>query len=109
MARKLGQEKLKTYAESIIHRVEKTYESLKSIKGFKGVFKVAPTVVKHVKDLGDTLGLAGSQKKEVAVEVILQLLEGKLPWWAPRWLVGMIISHAIEVAYREMKKRFGKK
>lgn len=92
---------IKAIAAKTVTEVRAAAESLSRVKGFnlaglKGLVGVAPEVVKHVEAIGKQEGLVGADKKELAVELILQLVH--LPAWFPEFVARWILSSAIEKA-----------
>lgn len=87
-------------------RVRKAVEPLKALKGWSGVlgfFKAAPHVVEEVEEAGKDLGLMGADKKQVAVDFILDLIPDS---WAPDWILEPLVNWAIERAVAELQRRY---
>lgn len=86
-------------------RVKKAVEPLQALKGWSGVlgfFKLAPHVVEEVEAAGKDLGLMGADKKQIAVDVILDLIPDA---WAPDWLLEPLVNWAIERAVTELQRK----
>ena len=93
---------------------EKAAGDLKRSRGFWNIMRkagpVAQEVVRAVEDLADELPgkITGEEKKAIAMEAIMLLLPD-LPWWAPSWLVRMLLGRAIDAAVGFWNEKIGKK
>lgn len=88
--------------------VSEIRESLKELKGARGIFAIAatiPGVVLKVEAIGQELNLLGSDKKEIAVAAVLLLVPDR---WISDAMLRPFVSWAIERALPEIKKRLGK-
>ena len=92
-------------------RIKEAVNKLRGVKGWnwsglKGLLACAPYVVKETQEVGAELGLAGGEKKELAIDVILWIVPDA---WAPDWVLRPILGWAIEKAVAVLKARFEKK
>lgn len=86
----------------ILDEIKGGYADLKSIKGIKGAFKIAPEIVSRVKAIGDEYKLLGPDKKKIAVEIIMVLIPDS---WFPDFILRRIVAWAVERAYKAYKKK----
>ncbi len=68
-----------------------------SLKGLSGALHIAPDVIKRVEKISVAKELAGADKKELAIEIIVQLvpLPAYIPEWLERKVLGWIIDRAV--------------
>ncbi len=80
---------------------------LKGKRGVLAILSAIPAVVNKVEQIGADLGFAGTDKKELALDIIFALLP-PLPWWAPEFVVrtyaGVLIERAVAELNRILKK-----
>jgi len=98
----MNEEKLHELTQKALEQLQAIHKELRDARGILGIFKAAPKVVARVESLGEFHGLLGSEKKALAVEIILNIVQ--LPWWAPPVIVRLILSYAIERAVSKLKK-----
>lgn len=94
-------ENIKAIAAKTISEVRAAVEKLSRVKGFSlagfaGLAAAAPEVVGHVESIAKQEGLLGADKKELAIELVLQLVH--LPAWCPEWVARWVLGRAIEAA-----------
>lgn len=95
---------MKELADRILNESRDVVRELKAIKGCRGVLSQAPKIVGEVENVGRELGLAGPQKKELAIEIALTLCRPFLPWWLPEWLLLRLLDSAIEAGVKLLKR-----
>jgi len=93
---------IKAEAEIAIAELRKVSGGV-SVDGIKGLLAVTPKVVEIVQTIGAKVGLAGEDKKKLAVEIILSLV--KLPAFVPVMIVRMLLNFLIERAVALVKKK----
>lgn len=94
-------ENIKRIAAKSIGEVRAAAEKLSRVKGFNlaglaALGAIAPEVVKHVEAIANQEGLRGADKKELAIELVLQLVH--LPAWCPEFVARWVLGRAIEAA-----------
>ena len=77
----------------------------KAFKAVSAAVSVITDVVERVEVLGVDYALAGSKKKELAVEIINKLID--IPW-VPEALEAQLIEFAVDAIVGAFNKKFGK-
>lgn len=97
-------------AELVKVGIQKIWTEVKDVKSIWQAAKCAPAVVSQVEEIGKTEGLKGSDKKALAVEMILSFV--KLPMWLPRpfavYILGMVVEKAL-AAVKAIKAKVSEK
>lgn len=92
-------------AQKIIAESKELFSVIKSIHGIDGAVKIIPDVVKIVENIGKTEGLAGADKKKLAVTIINILVD--VPF-IPEAVEEVIIGFAIDTVISALNKMLGK-
>lgn len=104
---------LKKKAAELLDRVNDDIRSqVRRSGGFPGLKTAVQNVVQRVEEEGKASGLAGADKKQLAVEVVMLLLKFVLPptWtsWLPepleRFLIGLLVESAVSQFNKVWKK-----
>lgn len=87
-------------------RAAEKYGRLKgfSLKSLQGAFRITVVVVKEVEAVGLREKLKGADKRELAVELLLQLVT--LPWWLPKAAVRAVLPSVVDAVVDALKDRF---
>ncbi len=101
-------ENIKSIAAKSITEVRAAVQRLSRVKGFNlagfaGLRAAAPEVVGHVEAIAKQEGLRGADKKELAIELVLQLVH--LPAWCPEFVARWVLGQAIEAAVAAINRR----
>lgn len=92
---KIDAEKVSEFAKRVIAEVQAKVKSEGGLKGWAGVKKCAPWVVKAVEKIGIESGLLGVDKQAIAVQVILNLVPDR---WVPDWLIEPLVCWVVDRA-----------
>ena len=101
---------IKALAKKSIEEVRGAAQELSRVKGWnlsglQGLIRCAPLVVKRVETIGAQEGIKGADKRDLAIEILLQLIP--LPWWA-RMIASSILPVLIDMMVETFKDKFGK-
>lgn len=100
---------IKKIADEAIPAVKEVVEKLKTLRGWnmgslKAAYDMLPEVAKKVEVIGRLRGLKGSEKKELAIELVTRLRPA--PFWLPTPLYRMILGWAVDSIVAALKDRF---
>jgi len=99
---KLDADKLKAIAQGLCLTCRTTWPEVKGASGIAGMMALIPKVVGLVEKTGKDVGMIGSDKKELAVQIICDLVPDA---WVPDWILAPILSWAIEKAVVALQSR----
>ena len=98
----------KAKIDAVVAEVKAALGDLKGARGFFAICKAIPDVVKHIEDAGLKLGIAGADKRELALDVLFSLIP--LPIYIKpfagllRMLAGQLIDMAVAAVNKQIKK-----
>lgn len=93
---------LKAHARKLVDEIKSGWSLVRNLRGLSGLMSAAPEVVARVEALGHSLNLPGAEKKALAIETILLLVDE--PAWLPEWVFRAVLNFAIERAAAALKK-----
>ncbi len=99
---KLDADKLKEIAVGLVANCRATWPELKGARGVGGMLSLVPKVVGLVEKTGKDVGMIGSDKKELAIQIICDLVPDA---WVPDWVLAPILGWAIDKAVAALKSR----
>ena len=94
-------------AQSLVQQLKDSVIELKNAKGAFGILKAVPAVVRKAEEAGKNLGLAGLDKRTLALAIVGLLLPA-LPWYLPKPLILYAAGKLIDAAVAGFNRQFGK-
>lgn len=96
-------------ADEAIPAVKEVIDRLKTLHGwnmssFKSAYDMLPEITKKVEVIGRLRGLKGSEKKDLAIEIVTRLRPA--PFWLPTPLYRMALGWAVDSIVSALKDRF---
>ncbi len=99
---KLDADKLEAIAKGLAVTCRNTWPEVRGARGVSGMLALIPKVVGLVEKTGKDVGMVGSDKKELAVQIICDLVPDA---WVPDWVLAPILGWAIEKAVAALKSK----
>lgn len=99
---KMDADKLKAIAQGLVVTCREKWPEVRGARGVSGMLSLIPKVVGLVDKTGKDVGMIGSDKKELAIQIICDLVPDS---WVPDWVLAPILGWAIEKAVAALKSR----
>lgn len=101
---------VKELAAASVVEVRAAVEQYSHLKGFslnstKGAIAITKEVVKHVEEIGLRDGLAGADKKELAIELVILIVK---PGFFLEKVLRFVLPYVIDAVVDALKDKFGK-
>lgn len=100
MGIRIDAKKVAEVAKRVVDEVKDKAAKEGGLKGWAGVKKCAPWVVKAVEKAAVAEGLLGPEKQAIAVQAILELVPDR---WVPDWLIEPFVAWAVDKAVELIK------